>query len=246
MLTPAGVQARSVDELPALLRGPDPVWVDVPAWDDEAAEALVEPLGLHAGAVRESAERNPLPKVHIYPDHVFVVLHAPEAGPRGHVHYVELDQFIGPNWLVTVHGPLGEGVDPTAATTETRAVLRRLESGSAPGRHRARAVPRAGDRDDRTAAGLPHHADPGGVAPAADRDGRAPRQRRGLPGGAVPRAARPAGGARHGGVGPPGLRADGDAGGLRRAPRGTCCATQRTSSGASRRWPTPSGSTSRA
>ena len=129
MLTPAGVQARSVDELPALLRGPDPVWVDVPAWDDEAAEALVEPLGLHAGAVRESAERNPLPKVHIYPDHVFVVLHAPEAGPRGHVHYVELDQFIGPNWLVTVHGPLGEGVDPTAATTETRAVLRRLESG---------------------------------------------------------------------------------------------------------------------
>jgi magnesium transporter len=28
-----------------------------------------------------------------------------------------------------VHGPLGEGVDPTAATTETRAVLRRLESG---------------------------------------------------------------------------------------------------------------------
>ncbi|HKQ41765.1 MAG TPA: CorA family divalent cation transporter, partial [Pseudonocardia sp.] len=129
VLTPAGVQARSVDELPALLRGPDPVWVDVPAWDDEAAEALVEPLGLHAGAVRESAERNPLPKVHIYPDHVFVVLHAPEAGPRGHVHYIELDQFIGPNWLVTVHGPLGEGVDPTAAMTETRAVLRRLESG---------------------------------------------------------------------------------------------------------------------
>ena len=101
------MQARSVDELPALLRGPDPVWVDVPAWDDEAAAALVEPLGLHAGAVRESAERNPLPKVHIYPDHVFVVLHAPEAGARGHVHYIELDQFIGPNWLVTVHGPLG-------------------------------------------------------------------------------------------------------------------------------------------
>ena len=45
------------------------------------------------------------------------------------MHYIELDQFIGPNWLVTVHGPLGAGVDPAAATTETRAVLRRLESG---------------------------------------------------------------------------------------------------------------------
>ncbi len=109
MVTPTGVQPRADGELAALLRGPNLVWVDVPAWDDEAAAALVEPLGLHAGAVRECAERNPLPKVHIYPDHVFVVLHAPEAGTHGHVHYIELDQFIGPNWLVTVHGPLGEG-----------------------------------------------------------------------------------------------------------------------------------------
>jgi Mg2+ and Co2+ transporter CorA len=60
---------------------------------------------------------------------VFVVLHAPEAGPQGHVHYIELDQFIGSNWIVTVHGPLGVGVDPAAAQTETRAVLRRLEAG---------------------------------------------------------------------------------------------------------------------
>ena len=105
------------------------MWVDVLQWDEATATTLVEPLGLHAGAVHDCAERNSLPKVHLYPDHVFVVLHAPEAGPQGHVHYVELDQFIGPNWLVTVHGPLGEGVDPTAATTETRAVLRSLEAG---------------------------------------------------------------------------------------------------------------------
>src|SRR6185503_11086576 len=67
VVTSAGVQARSADELPALLRGSDPVWIDIPNWDDEAAAALVQPLGLHAGAVRECAERNPLPKVHIYP-----------------------------------------------------------------------------------------------------------------------------------------------------------------------------------
>ncbi len=86
------------------------------ALDEAAASALVKPLGLHEGAVRECGERNALPKVHIYPDHVFVVLHAPEACPQGHVHYIELDQFIGPNWLVTVHGPLGKGVDPVAAS----------------------------------------------------------------------------------------------------------------------------------
>jgi magnesium transporter len=129
VVTPEGVQTRDVAELPTLLRGPDPVWIDVGCWDDAAAAALVEPLGLHGGAVRECAERNPMPKVHIYPDHVFFVLHSPEAGHHGHVHYVELDQFVGPNWLLTVHGPLGHGVDPAAAETETRAVLRRLETG---------------------------------------------------------------------------------------------------------------------
>lgn len=128
-VTRDGLQTHDVEELPTLLRGPDPVWIDVPSWDEDAASALVKPLGLHEGAVRECGERNALPKVHIYPDHVFVVLHAPEAGPQGHVHYIELDQFIGPNWLVTVHGPLGKGVDPAAAETETRSVLRRIEAG---------------------------------------------------------------------------------------------------------------------
>ena len=155
VVTPDGVQACDPADLPALLRGPDLVWVDVPLWDEAAAAALVEPLGLHAGAVRECAERNPLPKVHLYPDHTFVVLHAPEAGHHGHVHYIELDQFIGPNWLVTVHGPLGKGVDPAAAQTETRAVLRRLEAGRLRADSAAALSYALVDRADRTAAGLP-------------------------------------------------------------------------------------------
>jgi Mg2+ and Co2+ transporter CorA len=70
-----------------------------------------------------------VPKVHVYPGHVFVVLHAPERGARGHVHYIELDQFIGPGWLITVHGPLNPAVAPEVAVVETRAVARRLETG---------------------------------------------------------------------------------------------------------------------
>jgi magnesium transporter len=70
-----------------------------------------------------------VPKVHAYPDRVFVVLHAPERGKRGHVHYIELDQFVGPNYVVTVHGPLNPVVDPQVALRETSAVLRRIEAG---------------------------------------------------------------------------------------------------------------------
>jgi Mg2+ and Co2+ transporter CorA len=70
-----------------------------------------------------------VPKVRAYRDHVFVILHAPELGKGGHVHYVELDQFVGPRYLVTIHGPVNPAVTPEAAQRETRAVLRRVEAG---------------------------------------------------------------------------------------------------------------------
>jgi hypothetical protein len=90
---------------------------------------LSEVFGFHPLAIRDCVERNHVAKVHAYPDHVFVVLHAPERGQGGHVHYLELDQFIGPSYLVTVHGPLNPVVDPELALRETRAVLRRVEAG---------------------------------------------------------------------------------------------------------------------
>ena len=77
-----------------------------------------------------------MPKIHRYDDHLFLVLHAPQPGAGGHVHYVELDQFIGERYLVTVHGPLNPAVDPAAAMVEVNAVLGRLASGKLkPTRH---------------------------------------------------------------------------------------------------------------
>jgi Mg2+ and Co2+ transporter CorA len=119
-----------VADLPGLLgAGDGVVWVDIPACDADGSRVLSEVFGFHPRAVRECEQRNPVPKVHAYPDHVFVVLHAPEAGAGGHVHYVELDQFVGPNYFVTVHGPLNPAVNPDAALVETRTLARRLDSG---------------------------------------------------------------------------------------------------------------------
>jgi len=70
-----------------------------------------------------------VPKVRAYRDYIFVILHAPELGTGGHVHYVELDQFIGPRYVVTVHGPVNPAVTPEAALRETQAVLGRIEAG---------------------------------------------------------------------------------------------------------------------
>ena len=106
--------------------------MDVPLWDDDAAAALTDRFGIHPRAADDCAKRNPVPKVHVYPDHLFVVLHAPERGARGHVHYVELDQFIGPGWYVTVHGPLNPKVAPEAAGVETGAGLTAAAGGPVP------------------------------------------------------------------------------------------------------------------
>jgi Mg2+ and Co2+ transporter CorA len=67
--------------------------------------------------------------VHVYRDHVLVVLHTPETGRAGHVHYVELDQFVGSRYLVTVHGPVNPAVDPAAALRETEQVAARIDAG---------------------------------------------------------------------------------------------------------------------
>ena len=130
LVTRDGIEERRADELEELLRGVgNLVWVDIPGCDGQAAEVLKEVFGFHSMAVRECVERNRVPKMHAYPDHVFVVLHTPERGARGHVHWVELDQFVGRNFLVTVHGPLNPAVQQSAAMRETRTVLKRIEAG---------------------------------------------------------------------------------------------------------------------
>jgi magnesium transporter len=125
-----GIEQHPVEELERLLGREDRlVWVDIPVCDEEAARVLSEVFDFHPLAIRACIERNAVPKVRAYRDHIFVVLHAPELGQGGHVHYVELDQFIGPRYLVTVHGPVNPAVTPEASLRQTRAVLRRMETG---------------------------------------------------------------------------------------------------------------------
>jgi magnesium transporter len=130
LISEDGVEERSAAELSQLLDKPDVlIWVDIPMCGAQDAAMLSEVCGFHHIAVRDCVERNHISKIHVYEDHVFTVLHAPELGTAGHVHYVELDQFLGRNYLVTVHGPLNPVVNPEVAFLDTRAVLERLQSG---------------------------------------------------------------------------------------------------------------------
>lgn len=131
-VTPDGLRPGTVDEVPALLAGgTGVVWVDIACCDDEAETLLRDVFGFHPLAVADCMRRTPIPKVHAYADHAFVVLHAPEPGSGGHMHYLELDQFVGAGFLVTVHGPVNPEVDARTALEETAAVRERLAVGRA-------------------------------------------------------------------------------------------------------------------
>ena len=125
-----GVSVRELAELAALRKRSDGfLWLDIPAWSDAAESILANEFHFHPMAIAESKTRNHVPRVHVYPDHFFIVVHTPEIGAGGHVHYLELDQFVGKHFLVTVHGPISPKVPLEAALRETSLVGTRMESG---------------------------------------------------------------------------------------------------------------------
>ena len=64
---PTGVTDHRVDELASLLARDDGlVWVDIPTWDEAAVAVITDVFQFHPMAVRDCAQRNQVPKVHMY------------------------------------------------------------------------------------------------------------------------------------------------------------------------------------
>jgi magnesium transporter len=125
-----GVSNHDLAELPDLRKRTDGfLWLDLPEWSDDAEALLAREFHFHPIAISESKNRNHIPRVHVYPHHLFIVVHAPEIGAGGHVHYLELDQFVRENLLVTIHGPLNPKVPLESALRETDTVAARMDSG---------------------------------------------------------------------------------------------------------------------
>lgn len=125
----SGAHPRAPDDVVELFARTDGFfWIDVPVWDGDS-EDLLRGLGCHAMVLEACRERNYVPTIHGYDDHVFVTTQSPYLGRAGHVHLLELDQIVGARFLVTVHGPINPDLDPVHAQVETSGVLARIEGG---------------------------------------------------------------------------------------------------------------------
>lgn len=59
---------------------------DIPTWSDHAEQLLGSEFIVHPWLWPSRASVTTFPRLQVYLDHLFVVVHAPEIGEAGHVH----------------------------------------------------------------------------------------------------------------------------------------------------------------
>jgi Mg2+ and Co2+ transporter CorA len=125
-ITPSGVEDKTPTDIPSLLARDDGfLWVDLPEPLADDLAIVGEAFNFHEAALKDAAERSLVPKVVYNEERAFFILHTLD--DEGHL--LEIDSWLGPNFLVTIHGPLTPGVPLELALVETEAVARKLESG---------------------------------------------------------------------------------------------------------------------
>jgi magnesium transporter len=128
-LTREGMEQHPPEALAELVKREDGfLWLDINGCDDAIAKVLRGTLGLHGMGINECRQRAPIPKLHVYADHFFIVLHTAEQGADGKVIVFQTAHFIHESkYLVSVQLPPPGHVAPELAWRETDAVRQRLE-----------------------------------------------------------------------------------------------------------------------
>ncbi|HXF73226.1 MAG TPA: magnesium/cobalt transporter CorA [Actinomycetota bacterium] len=95
------------------------LWVDVEEPTEDDLDQLQRSFGLHPLAVEDSRHWGQRPKVEVFPDHLFLVLHALSLDDRGELVDREIHLFVGRRFLVTLRA---------APPFDLSRVLQRLEA----------------------------------------------------------------------------------------------------------------------
>jgi magnesium transporter len=112
-------QAQPAD-LPALLdRGEGTLWVDMTGPTDEDLRVMREVFRFHPLAIEDTHNEKQRPKVEEYAGHLFLILNAGSSG-EDDLEFRELDAFVGPHYLVTVHPATEPTIDRVRERLEHR------------------------------------------------------------------------------------------------------------------------------
>lgn len=107
------------------------VWLDLDHTDAAGMALLTNRLRYNAHAVEDCHTRAPVPKLHVYGDHIFLAVNGLARGTDGHLHFVPLKTFLSTTRIVTVMGPANQALTPDAVRHDLRVMKARLADGRA-------------------------------------------------------------------------------------------------------------------
>lgn len=104
LLTAQGLEAKSLEELPALLAAEDGgvVWVNMGGPTAEDMRVMRDVFHFHPLAIEDTRNHEQRPKIEEYPGYLFLIVN-PVSMLKDELDFRELDVFMGRNYVVTVH-----------------------------------------------------------------------------------------------------------------------------------------------
>lgn len=120
------VPPASLGEL--LARDTGVVWIDFDHTDAPGLALLTEVINAHPADVLDCSTRTPVPKIHVYADHLFSAINGVARGTDGRLHFQPLKVFLNERVVVTVLGPTHQALRHDAAHRELTAIRGRLEA----------------------------------------------------------------------------------------------------------------------
>ncbi len=105
-------------------------WLDVERPTPEEADALAEEFGLGPVVIQEITTPTMKPRVDLYPNFIYLVLHFPAyRDTRGAQADHEVDLVVGKNFILTVHYETVPAIHDFARSFETAMLLKKPKSG---------------------------------------------------------------------------------------------------------------------
>lgn len=104
----------SVDQLPELLKDESNlVWVDMENPGSGEEKILADIFNFHPLTIEDAYETRNQPKVEVFPDYLFFIVHGIKPGETGSKNFVtkELDGYLGKNFVVTFHHERFQSID---------------------------------------------------------------------------------------------------------------------------------------
>ncbi|HEY8551080.1 MAG TPA: magnesium transporter CorA family protein [Vicinamibacterales bacterium] len=102
-----GKETRAADAVDPAWLLPDSghyVWVDLTSPTDEEAKLLERPFGFHELSIEDALSEIHTPKIESYGSYLYIILHGIDFKAAQHTFAThEVDIFLGPQFLVTVH-----------------------------------------------------------------------------------------------------------------------------------------------